>query len=149
MTDTLSETVDWFDIARQQPTIQQTTTQLGVHFEEVREMLLELEGNNPHAAQLLEDAQVSLALLGDYCKAHSGSVSVPKENRVAFLDALCDQQVTIVGVAQSQGMQIIPALQEVNRSNFSKFVDGKPLINESGKIIKGPNYFKPKLEAYV
>ena len=65
-----------------------------------------------------------------------------------LLDALCDQIVTAVGVAHMFGMNIEGAMDEVNRSNFSKFVDGKPVFNEHGKIIKGPNYTPPDLTGF-
>jgi predicted HAD superfamily Cof-like phosphohydrolase len=151
MTDTLFRTIVWFATARPDPTAQQLTTQYGVHFEEVREMILELEGADPIAADLLEMAQIALARLADYCKTNPGRIFTPSEKRVALLDALCDQIVTIAGVAQAENMALLPALAEVNRSNFSKFDDdGEPILDPvSGKILKGPNYSKPKLEAYA
>jgi predicted HAD superfamily Cof-like phosphohydrolase len=70
-------------------------------------------------------------------------------DRKALLDSLCDQIVTAVGVAHMFGMDISGALSEVNRSNWSKFVEGKPVFNEHGKIAKGPNYTPPDLARFV
>jgi len=46
-------------------------------------------------------------------------------------------------------LNILDGLTEVNRSNWSKFVDGKPLFDENGKIKKGPGYSKPDLSGLV
>jgi hypothetical protein len=67
-----------------------------------------------------------------------------------MLDSLCDQRVTGIGVAHMLGMNITAAIQEVDRSNWSKFdAHGNPIFNEDGKIIKGPNYSKPDLAPYL
>ena len=66
-----------------------------------------------------------------------------------MLDSLADQLVTGVGVAHMLRMDIIGALNEVNLSNFSKFVDGIPQFDANRKIIKGPDYFKPNLELFL
>jgi hypothetical protein len=47
------------------------------------------------------------------------------------------------------GLDLIGALNEVNRSNYSKFVDDKAVFNENGKIAKGPNYSKPDLTPFL
>ena len=45
------------------------------------------------------------------------------------------------------GYDMDAAIDEVDRSNWSKFdEDGKPIFNENGKVMKGPNYTKPKLK---
>ena len=41
------------------------------------------------------------------------------------------------------------AVEEINRSNWSKFVDGKPVFKPNGKVGKGPNYFEPNLDSLV
>ncbi len=46
-------------------------------------------------------------------------------------------------------MDIVGALQEVNRSNYSKFVNGRAVFDENGKIKKGPDYSKPDLTKFV
>ena len=64
--------------------------------------------------------------------------------------SLCDQIVTAVGVAHCAGMKIVDGLHEVNRSNWSKFDEnGEPILDETRKIIKGPNYTKPDLTLLV
>ena len=47
-------------------------------------------------------------------------------------------------------MELILSFYEVQNSNMSKLDEnGKPIYNESGKVMKGPNYFKPNLEKYL
>ena len=69
------------------------------------------------------------------------------------LDALIDLQYVLDGAFLSFGMQDVKgaAFEEVHRSNMSKLgEDGKPIRRESdGKVMKGPNYFKPDLTQFI
>ncbi|PJB73249.1 MAG: phosphoribosyl-ATP diphosphatase [Alphaproteobacteria bacterium CG_4_9_14_3_um_filter_47_13] len=69
------------------------------------------------------------------------------------LDALTDLQYVLDGAYLSFGLQAVKhaAFDEVHRSNMSKLgVDGKPIRRESdGKVLKGPDYFKPDLAQFV
>jgi len=79
-----------------------------------------------------------------------GDATVTVADDVELLDSLCDQVVTGTGVAHMQGYHFVDALVEVNLSNWSKFdAQGRPIFNEHGKIIKGPNYYKPDLVSYA
>lgn len=69
-------------------------------------------------------------------------------NEVAVLDALVDLQYVLDGAFLSLGFWKMKdaAMAEVHRSNMSKLgVDGKPIVREDGKILKGPNYNEPDL----
>jgi hypothetical protein len=44
---------------------------------------------------------------------------------------------------------MVEAMDEVNASNWSKFVDGQPIVDANQKIAKGPGYFKANLSAFV
>lgn len=139
----------WFEVAVQQPCDDAFRIQLGCHFEEVAEMLEELsvsDGNYIHDS-ILVDALESMMQLSAMLK--NGSITLESLDRVALLDSICDQQVTGVGVAHMLGMDIDGAMDEVNKSNWSKFVDGNPVFNEQGKIAKGPYYKAPELERFV
>lgn len=140
------DTVNWFRTAVPNPTNKQIHTQLGVHFEEVGEMIESLGTEDQHTADLLLKAERALKGLAAHLKA-SDNVIIPE---VALtLDALCDQLVTAIGSAHVLNLPIIEGLDEVNRSNWSKFVDGKPVFDANMKIQKGPNYFKPDLSKFV
>ena len=66
-----------------------------------------------------------------------------------MLDALCDQIVTAIGVAHRFGFDIQGALAEVNRSNWSKLVDGQFQHDANGKVIKPADYSPPNLAPFV
>ncbi len=72
---------------------------------------------------------------------------------VETLDALIDLQYVLDGAFLSFGMQDLkgPAFEEVHRSNMSKLgEDGKPIRRpEDGKVMKGPNYFKPDIAQFI
>ena len=128
----------WFKKAVPNPTPRNVGVQTGVHYEEVSEML-----------QATGDIGMSLAManLASVYKAEVENVYI--EDKVALLDALCDQIVTAVGTAYMNGFDIVGALKEVNSSNWSKFDNGEPIFDENGKIKKGPNYRPPDLTNFV
>lgn len=128
----------WFERAVPNPTDKNRAVQIGCHFEEVAEMADSLGASgDPH-----DLAELYKREMDDWNPAEV-------VNRKELLDALCDQIVTAVGVAHMFGMDIGGALSEVNRSNWSKFLDGQPIFNEHGKIAKGESYTPPNLEPYL
>lgn len=67
------------------------------------------------------------------------------ENLVALSDLLGDLIVYIRSEACKHGLPIDEVLKAIMDSNFSKLgADGKPIYDERGKVMKGPNYFKPE-----
>lgn len=148
-TSTLSATVRWFELARPAPTSKQFHTQTGVHFEEVAEMIDEITPTSPKATVLLHEAKVALKALATYLKESDEVITVEPQARTNFLDALLDQIVTATGVGQHCGFPMVEALDEVNASNWSKFVDGRPIFDANQKIAKGPDHFKPDLSVFV
>ena len=65
-------------------------------------------------------------------------------------DALTDILYVTYGAGHSFGINLDKCFEEVQNSNMSKLgSDGKPIYNESGKVMKGPNYFKPNLSKFV
>lgn len=125
-------------------------TQLGVHFEEVVEMIQEIEGLNPEADTLLSTAQNALHDLANFLKQRDGVIVVRETNRLNFLDAIVDQLVTATGVAHMLHMDPVGGLDEVNRSNWSKFDEnGEPYFDQNQKVAKGPNYRKANLAPFV
>lgn len=145
--NTLAKTVAWFNTARPAPTAAQTRVQLGVHFEEVAEMLLELKSLDETTEDLITDACFSLQALAERLK--TTDVVIHYESHINILDSICDQIVTATGVAHHLGYSVVEALDEVNASNFSKFENGEAIVDVNGKIAKGCDYFKPDLSAFV
>ena len=69
---------------------------------------------------------------------------------VEVIDALTDILYVTYGAGHSFGINLDKCFDEVQKSNMSKLGgDGKPIYNESGKVMKGPNYFKPNLKKFL
>ena len=65
-------------------------------------------------------------------------------------DALTDLLYVTYGAGHAFGIDLDKCFGEVQNSNMSKLGDdGKPIYNEFGKVMKGPNYFKPNLIKYI
>ena len=65
-------------------------------------------------------------------------------------DALTDILYVTYGAGHALGINLDECFEEVQNSNMSKLdKNGKPIYNESGKVMKGPNYFKPDLLKFV
>lgn len=137
----------WHEAARPEPTQENLRVQIGCHIEEFAEMLEALRGEDKPASLMIEDIVEYLHDLADMLK--SGKLGIEISDRVALLDSLADQIVTAVGVGHCARMRICEAVAEVNRSNWSKFVDGKPIFDSNGKIAKGPNYTKPDIKEFA
>lgn len=71
---------------------------------------------------------------------------------IEIADALGDMLYILCGTIIEHGLQdkIEEVFNEIQRSNMSKLgEDGKPIYREDGKVMKGPNYFKPNFEAIL
>ena len=65
-------------------------------------------------------------------------------------DALTDILYVTYGAGHAFGIDLDKCFDEVQNSNMSKLdVDGKPIFNENGKVMKGPNYYKPNLKKFL
>ena len=65
-------------------------------------------------------------------------------------DALTDILYVTYGAGHAFGINLVKCFEEVQNSNMSKLDEnGKPIYNEHGKVMKGPNYFKPDLSKFV
>ena len=65
-------------------------------------------------------------------------------------DALTDILYVTYGAGHAFGINLDDCFSEVQRSNMSKLgKDGKPIFNEFGKVMKGPDYFKPDLSKFI
>ena len=65
-------------------------------------------------------------------------------------DALTDILYVTYGAEHAFGIDLDKCFEEVQNSNMSKLDDnGKPIYNDAGKVMKGPNYFKPDLSKFV
>ena len=147
LNDPILEANAWFDAVRPEPTASDLCVQIGCKLEEEAEFL---------AALGLYDISAALANVADKFKA-KGPIGLHSTRRlldslaveVEVLDALCDSTVTNIGIANFLGANFHGALAEVNRSNKSKFVNGKPIFDTNGKLKKGPDFSKPELKPFA
>ena len=76
--------------------------------------------------------------------------AVHKQDMKEVADALTDILYVTYGAGHAFGIDLDKCFKEVHRSNMSKLSEnGKPIYNEFGKVMKGPNYFKPNLKQYL
>ena len=72
------------------------------------------------------------------------------KNLKEIADALTDILYVTYGAGYAYGINLDKCFKEVQRANMSKLgKDGKPIYNEKGKVMKGPNYFEPNLKQFV
>ena len=72
------------------------------------------------------------------------------KNLLEVADALTDILYVTYGAGHAFGIDLDKCFEEVQNSNMSKLgEDGKPIYNEAGKVMKGPNYFKPDLSKFL
>ena len=76
--------------------------------------------------------------------------AMEKKNLLEVADALTDILYVTYGAGHAFGIDLDKCFEEVQNSNMSKLDEnGKPIYNESGKVMKGPNYFKPDLSKFI
>ena len=76
--------------------------------------------------------------------------AINKKDIKEVADALTDILYVTYGAGHAFGIDLDKCFEEVQNSNMSKLgTDGKPIYNENGKVLKGPNYFKPNLTKFV
>ena len=76
--------------------------------------------------------------------------AIEKKDIEEVADALTDILYVTYGAGHAFGINLDKCFEEVQNSNMSKLgSDGKPIYNENGKVMKGPDYFKPNLNKFV
>ena len=104
----------------------------------------------PHASLTREEALLRHRLMAEendeYLEAAVNG------DLVEVADALGDQLYILAGTMMRHGMQdvIAKVFREIQASNMSKLgADGQPVLREDGKVLKGPNYFRPNIAAIL
>ena len=76
--------------------------------------------------------------------------AIKEKNLLEVADALTDLLYVTYGAGHAFGINLDKCFDEVQKSNMSKLgKDGKPIYNEHGKVMKGPDYFKPDLSKFL
>jgi|TARA_B100000949_G_scaffold214951_1_gene210850 predicted HAD superfamily Cof-like phosphohydrolase len=77
-------------------------------------------------------------------------IAIDTKNLVEVADALTDILYVAYGAGHAFGINLDKCFDEVQQSNMSKLDDhGNPIYNDSGKVMKGPKYFKPDLSKFI
>jgi hypothetical protein len=106
-----------------------------------------MTGDDEYSSMLLDRLHTALTVVALGLKQGTMKFHVKPEDRKQFLDSQADQIVTAVGVGHCAKMNIVEGVRRVNSSNWSKYdTNGKPIFNDHGKIMKGPDYKAPDLE---
>ena len=88
----------------------------------------------------------------DLIKEELDELKIALENKdlLEVADALTDILYVAYGAGHAFGIDLDKCFEEVQNSNMSKLGEnGKPIYNESGKVMKGPKYFKPNLTKFI
>lgn len=76
--------------------------------------------------------------------------AIKNKDIIEVADALTDILYVTYGAGHAFGVDLDECFNEVQNSNMSKLgVDGRPIYNEIGKVMKGPSYFKPNLKKFL
>ncbi|MDC0517909.1 nucleoside triphosphate pyrophosphohydrolase family protein [Candidatus Pelagibacter sp.] len=76
--------------------------------------------------------------------------AINNKDLVEVADALTDILYVTYGAGHAFGINLDECFEEVQNSNMSKLDEnGKPIYNDAGKVLKGPNYFKPNLSKFI
>jgi hypothetical protein len=142
-------TANWLKACGKEPTPENLSVQIGCMIEEFCEFIEHLRTDSEGYAKLMERTRSDLEWFGSKLKRGDEKVYIPPHFRPEALDALCDAEVTINGVAYLAGFNKEFADEAVLQSNEAKLVDGKPVILEGGKIGKPEGWRPPDLKIYV
>ena len=120
------------------------------NFEKVR-IFMKTFGQEVKSSPSLSTNQISelrVSLINE--ELEELKTAINKKDLLEVADALTDILYVTYGAGHAFGINLDKCFEEVQNSNMSKLgKNGKPIYNESGKIMRGPNYFKPDLNKFV
>ena len=120
------------------------------NFESVKKFMEKFGQEIKEKASFPEDKIASLRY--DLIKEELSELKEAMDNKdiKEVADALTDILYVTYGAGHAFGINLDKCFEEVQNSNMSKLgIDGKPIYNDKGKVMKGPNYFKPDLGKFV
>jgi predicted HAD superfamily Cof-like phosphohydrolase len=120
------------------------------NFERVRKFMEIFGQEIKEKAEFPNEKIISLRY--DLIKEELGELKEAMNNKdiKEVADALTDILYVTYGAGHAYGINLDKCFKEVQNSNMSKLgSDGKPIYNDKGKVMKGPNYFKPNLNKFV
>lgn len=141
MTEIKSVT-DWIDAAGQKPSVRNVANYLAYTMSELGECLGVIEDS------YLIDLSSRLEVCSKLIRDGSFDGDIDQANRTELLDGAIDTAWCAIGLAHMLG-DAQGAFGEVVASNYSKFENGVCALDSTGKVIKGPGYFKPELGKFL
>ena len=106
----------------------------------------ELKTNSGLSSEKINSLRLSLI----YEELEELKKAISDNDIVEVADALTDILYVTYGAGHAFGIDLDKCFDEVQNSNMSKLDEnGKPIYNQNGKVMKGPNYFKPDLSKFV
>ena len=120
------------------------------NFEKVRKFMRTFGQEIKKKAEFPNNKIIELryALIEEELNELKGAINTKNIKEVA--DALTDILYVTYGAGHAFGIDLDKCFEEVQNSNMSKLgLDGKPIYNDMGKVMKGPKYFKPDLSKFV
>jgi predicted HAD superfamily Cof-like phosphohydrolase len=139
----------WLQSCGKGKTTPNVSVQTGCMIEEFCEFLGSIRSESEGYAKLLDRTRTDLEWFAGKLKKGEQAVFIPPHLRADALDALCDIEVTLNGVAYLADFDKEGADEAVLASNEAKLVDGKPVILEGGKIGKPTHWVAPDLAGFV
>lgn len=138
----IKQVTDWIDAAQQQPSVRNVANYLAYTMSELAECLASVRSES--LLQLADKMEYASELM----RAGQYNLHIEQADKVELLDGAMDTLWTAAGLghmlSDAQG-----AFAEVARSNHSKFEGGVCELDATGKVVKGPSYFKPELAKFV
>ena len=120
------------------------------NFEKVKKFMLTFGQEVKTKASFPDDKIVNLRVDLINEELQELKQAVQKRDIKEIADALTDILYVTYGAGHAFGIDLDKCFKEVQNSNMSKLgLDGKPIYNEKGKVMKGPSYFKPNLGKIV
>ena len=120
------------------------------NFEKVKQFMSTFGQEVKDRAEFPDDKIVNLRIKLIEEELQELKDAIKNKDIVEVADALTDILVVTYGGAAAWGLEIDKCFSEVHRSNMSKLsADGKPIYNDYGKVIKGPNYSPPDLKKFI
>ncbi len=120
------------------------------NFDHVKKFMQTFGQEVKNKAEFPEDKIVKLRydLIAEELNELKDAIKTKNLNEVA--DALTDILYVTYGAGHAFGINLDNCFDEVQKSNMSKLdSNGKPIYNEQGKVMKGPNYFEPNLKKFI
>ena len=120
------------------------------NFDHVKKFMQTFGQEVKNKAEFPEDKIVKLRydLIAEELNELKDAIKTKNLNEVA--DALTDILYVTYGAGHAFGINLDNCFDEVQKSNMSKLdSNGKPIFNEQGKVMKGPNYFEPNLKKFI